>query len=133
MAIDWKNVFFVYQKLKPQYTIFNRAIIMKHHRKNVDPEFQNTAVIVYSLLHDFFYLDLTTDSTALLEDNTLNQCISWFLVCLFCNLKEWRKTLIHWKMKCGNICHLLFKLYETEVGSRSTHLRRIYDKWLLER
>lgn len=27
--------------------------------------------------------------------------------------------------------NLLYELYETEVGSRNTHLRRIYDKWML--
>lgn len=46
--------------------------------KNVDHEFQNPAAIFYSFLHDFFNLYLTKDSTALLEDNTLNQCINYF-------------------------------------------------------
>lgn len=80
----------------------------------------------YSLLHDFFYLDLTKDFTALLEDNTLNHCINWFLFFLFLNWQRDGKTLMYWKMWQ----HLLFELYETEVGSRNTHLRRIYDKWL---
>lgn len=47
--ITWKlterRAFFIYQKLMPQYNIFNRAIVMKHHRKNVDLEFENPAAI----------------------------------------------------------------------------------------
>lgn len=31
----------------------------------------------------FFYLDLTTDSTVLLEYYTLNHCINWFLLLFF--------------------------------------------------
>lgn len=56
-----------------------------------------------------------------------------FFCVFFATWQSDGKTLIHWKMKCGKNGHSLFKLYETEVGSRSTHLRRIYDKWLLER
>lgn len=59
-----KTCFFVYQKLKPQYTIFNRAMVMKHHRKNVVPEFQNPAAIFFQFCMILFYLDLTKDSTA---------------------------------------------------------------------
>lgn len=68
-----KLAFFVYQKLKPQYTIFNRQ---SYHRKNVDPEFQNPAALFCHFCMILFYLDLTKDSIALLEDNTLNHCIN---------------------------------------------------------
>lgn len=61
----------------------------------------------------------------------MHQLVS--LLSFFANWQRDGNTLIYWKMKCGKNGHLLLKLYETEVGSRNTHLRKIYDKWLLAR
>lgn len=118
----------LFTKIKTPVHHIQQSYSYEIFSKNVDHEFQNPAAIFYSFLHDFFNLYLTKDSTALLEDNTLNQCINYFF---FWKLTAWRKTLIYWKMKCGKNGHLFFKLYETEVGSRHTQLRRKYDKWLL--
>lgn len=84
-----KTWFFVYQKLKPQYTRFNRARII------IERMFLNFKILqpFFSLLHDFFFLDLTKDSTVLLEDNTLNHCINWFLFLFFFKLSAWLKKL----------------------------------------
>lgn len=79
---------------------------------------------------NYFYLNLRKDYTALLEDNTLNHCINWILfLVFFWKLAAWRKhfDVLENEMRQN----LLYELYETEVGSRNTHLRRIYDKWML--
>lgn len=124
-SFTWKLTekpwFLVHQILKPQYTISNRAIGMKHHPNNVDPEFQNPAAIFYSLLQD---------STALLEDNTLNYCINCFV---FFKLTAWRKNFDILENEMWLKWSFTFRTIQPEVGSRHTHLRRIYDKWLLAR
>lgn len=104
---------------------------MKHHRKNVDAEFQNPAAIFYSLLHELFLFKSQKRLCCVTRRQyvkPLHQLDSFFLV-FFWKLAAWRKhfDVLENEMRQN----LLYELYETEVGSRNTHLRRIYDQWML--
>lgn len=88
-----KTYFFVYQRLRPQVHHIQQSYNYEASSKGCCSWISKSCSHFLCNFACFFYLDLTKDSTALLDDNTLNYCINWFLFCLFfLKLTAWRKN-----------------------------------------